>query len=38
MANKKHDKMSKNTTMVGFLVFEEMQIFILYFSIGHIQL
>jgi hypothetical protein len=27
----KKDKMSKNTTMIGFLLFEEMQLFILSF-------
>jgi hypothetical protein len=31
-----NDKMSKNTIMIGFLLFKEMQIFILYFFVGHI--
>jgi hypothetical protein len=32
-----NDKMSKNTIMVGFLLFKEMHILILPFCVGHIR-
>jgi hypothetical protein len=34
----KNNKVSKSTTMIGFLLFEKMQIFILSFYVGHIQM